>query len=128
MKKTKARNATRTECLSLRDPVGEGESVNLRKNQNALSTSEKQAFVAAVLALKQKPSRLHPGDPNFGRYDDFVEVHLDAMMPPMMTPPQPGWAHQSCVFTPWHRALLVEFENELQAVEPAVSIPYWDWT
>jgi tyrosinase len=102
--------------------------VNLRKNQNTLSASEKQAFVAAVLVVKQKPSRLHPGDPEFGRYDDFVEVHLNAMMPPMMTPPQPGWAHQSCVFTPWHRALLVEFEKELQAVDPTVTIPYWDWT
>jgi tyrosinase len=102
--------------------------VNLRKNQNTLSTSEKQAFVAAVLALKQKPSRLHPGNSNFGRYDDFVEVHRNAMMPPMMTPPEPGWAHQSCVFPPWHRALLVEFEKELQSIDPSVTIPYWDWT
>jgi tyrosinase len=102
--------------------------LNLRKNQNTLTASEKQAFVSAVLGLKQRPSRLHPGDPNFGRYDDFVEVHLNAMMPPMMTPPQPGWAHQSGVFTPWHRALLLEFEKELQTANPAVTIPYWDWT
>jgi tyrosinase len=102
--------------------------VNLRKNQKTLSATEKRAFVAAVLALKQKPSRLHPGDSNFGRYDDFVEVHLNAMMPPMMSPPQPGWAHQSCVFPAWHRALLVEFEKELQSIDQSVTIPYWDWT
>jgi tyrosinase len=102
--------------------------MSLRKNQKSLSTSEKQKFVAAVLALKQKPSRLHPDHSDFGRYDDFVEVHLNAMMPPMMSPPQPGWAHQSCVFTAWHRALLLEFEKELQTVDESVTIPYWDWT
>lgn len=102
--------------------------MNLRRNQNTLSASDKQAFVSAVLALKQKPSRLHPGDSNFSRYDDFVEVHLNAMMPPMMSPPQPGWAHQSCVFTAWHRVLLLEFEKELQAINASITIPYWDWT
>ncbi len=102
--------------------------MNLRKNQSSLNASEKKAFINAVLELKQKPSRLHPGDSNFGRYDDFVEVHLNAMMPPMMSPPQPGWAHQSVVFAPWHRVLLLEFEKELQAIDPSVTIPYWDWT
>jgi tyrosinase len=36
--------------------------------------------------------------------------------------------HQAAAFGPWHRALLVEFEKELQAVNPSVTIPYWDWT
>lgn len=102
--------------------------MNLRKNQNSLTVGDKQAFVQAMLALKQKPSRLHPNDSSLGRYDDFVEVHLNAMMPPMMSPPQAGWAHQSPVFMPWHRVLLLELEKELQTLNPAVTIPYWDWT
>jgi hypothetical protein len=62
--------------------------MNLRKNQSSLNASEKKAFTNAVLELKQKPSRLHPGDLNFGRYDDFVDVHLNAMMPPIDAPSQ----------------------------------------
>jgi tyrosinase len=102
--------------------------VNLRKNQKSLSASEKKNFIAAILKLKRKPSLLHPGDSNFGRYDDFVEVHFNAMMPSMMSPPQPGWAHQSVVFAPWHRVLLFQFETELQTIDSSVTIPYWDWT
>ena len=102
--------------------------MNLRKNQNSLTVADKQAFAQAMLARKQKPSRLHRNDSGFGRYDDFVEVHLNAMMPPMMSPPLAGWAHQSPVFMPWHRVLLLELEKELQTLDPAVTIPYWDWT
>jgi tyrosinase len=102
--------------------------MNLRKNQSSLSASEREAFISAILELKEKPSLLRPGDRNFGRYDDFVQVHYNAMMPPMMSPPQPGWAHQSVVFAPWHRVLLLKLEKELQAIDPSVTIPYWDWT
>jgi tyrosinase len=33
----------------------------------------------------------------------------------------------AAAFGPWHRALLLEFERELQRVNPSVTIPYWDW-
>jgi tyrosinase len=39
-----------------------------------------------------------------------------------------NWGHMAAAFGPWHRALLVEFERELQSVDPSVTIPYWDWT
>lgn len=100
----------------------------LRKNQANLTTAEKTAFVEAVLAQKQRPSRLHPDSPTNSRYDDFVEVHLNAMLVMMETPPAPSWGHMAAAFGPWHRALLLEFERELQTVDPAVTIPYWDWT
>jgi tyrosinase len=102
--------------------------MNVRKSASSLTTAEKRAFVDAVLAVKQKPSRLHPTDPQRSRYDDFVQVHLDAMMVMMHQPPAPSWGHQAAAFGPWHRALLVEFEKELQAVNATVTIPYWDWT
>jgi len=38
-----------------------------RKNVKHLSADEKSRFVAAVLALKQAPSILHPGDPALRR-------------------------------------------------------------
>jgi tyrosinase len=93
-----------------------------RKNVKSLSDSEKTAFVNAVLALKTKPSVLHPGGANHSRYDDYAEVHLNAMMA------NPGWAHRRPAFFPWHRVMLLQFENDLVGVDPSVTIPYWDWT
>jgi len=34
-------------------------------------------------------------------------------------------AHGAPGFLPWHRAYLLDFERELQAIEPAVALPYW---
>ena len=98
----------------------------MRKDQATLTAAEKAAFVNAVLALKQEPSVLHPDDRTLSRYDDFVEVHLNAMM--VMMNNQPSWAHQGPVFGPWHRVLLRQFELELQKIDSQVEIPYWDWT
>lgn len=90
-----------------------------RKNQATLTVAEKAAFVSAVLALKNNvPSQM--GLTN--RYDDYVQTHMNAMMA------NPGWGHQLPAFLPWHRELLRHFELDLQAIDPTVTIPYWDWT
>ena len=102
--------------------------IGLRKNQATLTTAEQQAFVNALIALKQKPSRLHPGSNAHSRYDDFVEVHLNAMLVMMNTPAAVSWGHMAAAFGPWHRVLLLEFERELQAINPSVTLPYWDLT
>ncbi len=106
--------------------------MRLRKNVKNLTDAEKQAFVNAVLALKKKPSVLHPQDNTRGRYDDYSEVHMNAMMAQQGFPddPQftPGWGHYAPAFLPWHRALVLEFENDLAAIDPSVTLPYWDWT
>ncbi len=96
--------------------------MRIRRNIKHLSASQKTKFVNAVLALKTKPSVLHPGDPNLSRYDDYPEIHMNAMMA------SPGWAHRGPAFFPWHRVMLLEFENDLVAIDPDVTIPYWDWT
>ena len=98
----------------------------MRKNQATLTAAEKTAFVNAVLAVKRKPSILHPEDRSLSRYDDFVEIHLNAMM--VMMNNQPSWAHQGPVFGPWHRVMLRQFELELQQIDAQVEMPYWDWT
>ncbi len=36
--------------------------------------------------------------------------------------------HGGPAFLPWHRDFLRKFELALQAVEPSVTLPYWDWT
>lgn len=56
--------------------------MDCRQNQSVLTTTQKTAFVNAVLELKKRPSVMHPGAQS--RYDDFVEIHLNAMMQAMM--------------------------------------------
>src|SRR5215472_8685302 len=114
-----------------------------RKNQKNLTVAERTAYVNAVKALKAAPSKLNP--PTAGRYDDFVFVHMLAMMRVSIPNPgqqvnntnlnmlgnrAPGWAHRLPAFFPWHRELLHQLEKELQAVSgnPNLTIPYWDWS
>lgn len=85
--------------------------MGVRKNQAALTTQEKQNFVDSVLTLKAN-----------GTYDQFVQQHRDSMMMSNM------WAHQGPAFLPWHREFLRRFELALQAVNPTVDLPFWDWT
>ena len=96
----------------------------IRKDQSDLTDAEKTAFVDAIMALKQASSMLHPGSPTSSRYDDYVELHVKAMM----AIPD-GWAHEGPAFFPWHRVLLIQFERDLQQVtgSPDLGIPYWDW-
>lgn len=100
----------------------------VRKSASALSPAEQSAFTAAILQLKSQPSRLSPGDAQRGRYDDFVQVHLNAMAVMNTSPPGPSWGHMAAAFGPWHRVLLHQFESELQQIDPGVALPYWDWT
>lgn len=91
----------------------------MRKNQATLSAAEKQAFVNALIQLKTAtPSQI--GLTN--RYDDYVQIHVDSMAT------MPGWAHRGPAFGPWHRVLLRNLELDLQAIDPSISLPYWDWT
>jgi tyrosinase len=107
-----------------------------RKNVKGLSSGEKERFVNAVLKLKKSPSVFHPNDPAFGRYDDYAEIHMNAMMAMSETDPAddadwyPGWAHNGPAFLPWHRLYLLQFEKDLQTAsqDDSITIPYWDWT
>ena len=100
--------------------------MDIRRNHRDLSSVQKTAFVNAVLALKNDvDSVMHPGAQN--RYDDFVEVHKNAMISgPAMIMPMP---HGGPLFYPWHRILLRQFELALQAAanDTSITLPYWDW-
>src|SRR4051794_16349199 len=99
--------------------------MNTRKNHADMSAAEKAAFVAAVLALKNNvKSVLNLSKTK--RYDDFVQVHKNAMTGPDMFMPMP---HGSSLFFPWHRVMLRQFELALQAAsgDPNMAVPYWNW-
>jgi tyrosinase len=89
--------------------------VYTRKNQSALTRSEKKRFVDAVLELKRR-----------GVYDEFVRMHIEYYV----SDGERGLrvAHMTPSFLPWHRQFLLEFERALQEVDPSVTVPYWDWT
>ncbi|MEV7725240.1 tyrosinase family protein [Streptomyces sp. NPDC087917] len=86
-----------------------------RQNQRNLTSAQKKRFTAAVLELKRN-----------GIYDEFVRTHDKYFVPDRDRKLRVG--HMSPSFFPWHRRYLLEFERQLQAVDPGVSIPYWDWT
>ncbi|WP_175412822.1 tyrosinase family protein [Streptomyces sp. TRM64462] len=86
-----------------------------RKDQRDLTAAERRRFVAAVLELKRA-----------GRYDEFVRTHIAYYKADgdggLRT------AHMAPSFLPWHRQYLLDFERALREVDPAVTVPYWDWT
>lgn len=86
-----------------------------RHNQSNLTSTQKRRFTAAVLELKRN-----------GAYDDLVRTHDKYFVPDRDSKLRVG--HMSPSFFPWHRRYLLQFERLLQAVDPGVSVPYWDWT
>ncbi|GAA2258980.1 MULTISPECIES: tyrosinase MelC2 [Kitasatospora] len=87
----------------------------VRKNQATLTAKEKRDFVDAVLELKR-----------LGRYDSYVSTHNTFIISDSDNGERVG--HRSPSFLPWHRRFLLQFEQDLQSINPAVTLPYWDWT
>jgi tyrosinase len=81
--------------------------VRIRKNANALTAGERDRFVSAFAQLNNQ---------GLGRFADFRDMHTNVSSPQ---------AHGAPGFLPWHRAYLLDLERELQAIDPAVALPYW---
>ncbi|MFC8450316.1 tyrosinase family protein [Kitasatospora sp. NPDC057223] len=79
----------------------------VRRNQAMLSRKEKEQYVQTVLKLKER-----------GVYDNYITEHAEIAY----------YGHGGPSFLPWHREFLRRFELDLQSVNPAITLPYWDWT
>ncbi len=81
-------------------------NIALRKDLTDLSGTERTALVNALLSLKTS-----------GKYNKYSDQH-DSYF---------GDAHGNEFFFPWHRKFLRNLEEELQAIDPSLALPYWDW-
>jgi tyrosinase len=94
----------------------------VRKNQKNLTAIEWQRFIHTIEALAET------GMPT-PTYSEFVQIHMDAMD----THPGHAWGahtmsgHNGRNFLAWHREYLAKLEARLIAINPLVTIPYWDW-
>ncbi len=79
----------------------------VRKNVANLSIRELNAFRDAVFTLKEQ-----------GNYDKYVTMHGFVS----------NLGHSGPAFLPWHRFFLLKFEQELQEINPNVTLPYWDFS
>jgi tyrosinase len=81
--------------------------VRVRKDAATLSTRERDRFLGALGTLNNRGA---------GRFRDFYEMHVSNTL---------DESHGNVGFLPWHRAYLLDLERELQAIDPAVTLPYW---
>jgi hypothetical protein len=78
-----------------------------RRNIATLTPIEKQRFRDAAFRLFEQ-----------GRYQRYTSFHGFVS----------NLGHFGPAFLPWHRIMLKRFEDELASVDPAVTLPYWDFT
>lgn len=92
----------------------------VRKNVKDLTPQERSDYTQAVLTLKGTPS---PWTPSLSTYDQFVWWHKKSFECAIDA------AHMRPAFLPWHRQLLLLFEQQLSlAAGKQIALPYWDWT
>jgi tyrosinase len=90
--------------------------VRVRKNAERLSQGERNTFLRTLALWKAKPGQSRPT-----RFEDFYTAHADAFNLGIHS----SFGQNVSNFLPWHRAFLLNFERELQEIDPTVSVPYW---
>ncbi|KAI9341033.1 hypothetical protein DFJ73DRAFT_778937 [Zopfochytrium polystomum] len=88
-------------------------SFTTRREWRELSDQEKSNYINAV----QKLRNITSGGGRRGVYDDLVAIHASAIK----------YIHGQPLFFPWHRYFIRVYESYLQAIDPTVSLPYWNW-
>ena len=108
--------------------------MRIRRNAALLSPDEWRRYCRAIVTLKHT----FPAGSAVSIYDQFVAMHIGVWgltfakteeHPNGATGPAAGvdGAHRGPAFLPWHREYLRRYEEALAAVDPTVSLPYWNW-
>ena len=85
-----------------------------RRNINCLTSSQLHALREALAILYKLPV----GSPHSWLH--VAGIHGE---------PAPTWCiHGAPGFATWHRAYLLALEEALQCLNPAVTVPFWDWS
>jgi tyrosinase len=100
--------------------------MDLRKSAVDLSPEERDRFLRALFKLKHRPA---PNHSTLSLYDQFVALHgaVMAVRAPGAAEPV-NFGHWMIGFCAWHREYIRRYELALQAEEPGVTLPYWDWS
>ncbi|MGD0864125.1 MAG: tyrosinase family protein [Rhizomicrobium sp.] len=95
--------------------------VRIRKDASTLTSDERQIFLSALRAMYLRPSA------DARSYEGFVRTHRVAAIGKEQNGADRylDQAHGGPAFLAWHRAYLLEFERELQKIDPRVALPYW---
>lgn len=93
---------------AFRDTTG---GVKVRKNIDYLTDEELARFRSAVAKMKSL-DKFEQDERSFGYW---ARIHASQC--------QHSWEQ----FLTWHRAYLYFFEQQLQDIDPTVTLPYWDW-
>ncbi|MBN9618013.1 MAG: tyrosinase family protein [Acidobacteriales bacterium] len=86
-------------------------ALKVRKNINFLTPEELQRFRNALAKMKSLDA-YEQDERSFGYW---ARIHASQC--------QHSWEQ----FLTWHRAYLYYFEQQLQDIDPTVTLPYWDW-
>ena len=100
--------------------------MRIRKNAAFLPDDGWTRYCNAVVTLKHT----FPGGSSVSIYDQFVAIHICVWGLRFSTSgPAAGTdgAHGGPAFLPWHQEYLRRYEEALAAVDPTVSLPYWNW-
>lgn len=101
--------------------------MRIRKNAAKLPRAERERYLNSVKALKGDIVRTLDDGTRVSRYDQFVALHLGVTARFINQGSIGDGAHGTPAFLPWHRKYLLMLEDQLRAVDSAVTIPYWEW-
>jgi len=97
----------------------------VRREIRQLSEADREAYLSATSLFHRlglKEGRKKYGS-KWTNYEASTTKHLARMTLDGCTP-----YHGYDTFLTAHEAFILEFEQALQAVNPAISVPYWDYT
>lgn len=99
--------------------------LRVRSNVMSIGSDAREELVDAILFLKSLQS---PFETSLSFYDQLVHFHQLSVVNARLSF---GYSisHQCPAFLPWHRKILMLFENAVRVhIRQDFALPYWDWT